>query len=826
MREATALVERRVKALIGSVEGRIAHSFWLGVLAALVLVTLFAFTMGALIMGHYMKPIGETPHLLTLMLVASALREQWLVSQNRARDRVVGVQSSLLLWGCLAYVSTHFLSTYTELSYGYFAFYLMWAARAARPQSLKVLVGFIFLVEVGRVLSGQQGIGALALHLGLALVAMSLGRTGRRPAPSYAPRTLPSPASDTTVRRRIEILGGLTEQYRAQPPDPQVLASMLLVDNPDPHLSNRTVYDFLTQSFELLIRVVMGSQQISRVVVFWRGLEGQMLELWVGEGDHLVRRKGTFSAEQGLVGQLFRERTRREWHNVERTALPYHERRRGDRIGTVLGIPLLSTEDPTQVIGALFAERQQMRRFEAGPTALLDQIAQKIALDVCTAKKVKEVQNNFNTAVALHRMLAIFNATGRLEELGAVLHESIRDELKVEPDLFVLCAFKGELVQPIYASGPSFAEAQTQQLTKLRIDLSEGSLVTQAVRSAETISRSGAERGTLELFSVGMAFRELRSVHLIPLYELHRDEEGTEFRLVKGVWVMGYRSESRTFDKLTQTLLEMVAYQVTVKLDHLRENAEARWLANTDRLTQLKNRGTFDQTIRGLIQHSLEPERRLCLLLIDIDHFKKVNDTFGHHAGDTALKLVARRLSSALRRRSDQSFRYGGEEFAVLLPRVSIKGGLEVAERIRSAVEKMPIEHVGRDEKTQRQRTLKFSVTLSIGVAAWPDDMADVLPEHKETIERYTQKLAREEEMEAVLDELVLTLGKRADDALYTAKGRGRNQVQHWTSEMSVERAHHEERGQAAQGAPSAQRAQTSPPPVAVLAAPMRAKGL
>ena len=160
-----------------------------------------------------------------------------------------------------------------------------------------------------------------------------------------------------------------------------------------------------------------------------------------------------------------------------------------------------------------------------------------------------------------------------------------------------------------------------------------------------------------------------------------------------------------------------------------------------DPLTNIMNRRSFDFQIEGLWAYAVRKQEPLSVMMIDIDHFKKFNDTYGHQLGDTVLQITAKSIASALKRASDKVFRWGGEEFTVLLPTTDIEGALNVAERIRMAIENSEIPY---DSSAD---TLK--VTASLGVAS-------IIPSPANTIE---------------------DLIKQADAAMYSAKESGRNRV-------------------------------------------------
>lgn len=170
--------------------------------------------------------------------------------------------------------------------------------------------------------------------------------------------------------------------------------------------------------------------------------------------------------------------------------------------------------------------------------------------------------------------------------------------------------------------------------------------------------------------------------------------------------------------------------------EKIQNQAELEVLATTDPLTGLFNRRHFFTLTEHWCENALKESFEISAMMIDIDHFKKVNDQFGHQAGDQALVKVARAIHEALRT-DDVLCRYGGEEFCVLLPNTNLNFAHQVAERIRNKIEKLEI----RFEKQC------IRLTASIGIA----DLAN------------SPKLS------------VMGLLGHADQALYTAKHKGRN---------------------------------------------------
>lgn len=148
-----------------------------------------------------------------------------------------------------------------------------------------------------------------------------------------------------------------------------------------------------------------------------------------------------------------------------------------------------------------------------------------------------------------------------------------------------------------------------------------------------------------------------------------------------------------------------------VSFVHLKELARLEPLATHDQLTNLFNRHYFTSEIVHQINFWRRHQQPLSILLIDIDHFKKINDTYGHIAGDYALKTIADICLKQVRD-GDTIARVGGEEFAVLLPSTAINGAMQMAERIRIAVEAYKFKY----ENTE------FNITVSIGVTEITDE--------------------------------------------------------------------------------------------------------
>ena len=190
----------------------------------------------------------------------------------------------------------------------------------------------------------------------------------------------------------------------------------------------------------------------------------------------------------------------------------------------------------------------------------------------------------------------------------------------------------------------------------------------------------------------------------------------------------------------SRELLARVRAQLRVKelQDELRwKNRTLTEISSRDALTGVFNRGRFDVVLDEEVSRARRYGKPLSLVLIDIDHFKRVNDLHGHPAGDEVLRVVARIIAAGVRD-CDTVARYGGEEFGVVLPEQGMAGVLATAERLRENVEVNEVQWNG----------VVIPVTVSIGVASWGTSMTDPLD-----------------------------LLAAADRCLYCAKNQGRNTV-------------------------------------------------
>jgi diguanylate cyclase (GGDEF)-like protein len=224
----------------------------------------------------------------------------------------------------------------------------------------------------------------------------------------------------------------------------------------------------------------------------------------------------------------------------------------------------------------------------------------------------------------------------------------------------------------------------------------------------------------------------LQGVGVKPEIELLRLPLVFEENLLGILWIWG-----QGITKTDLPIMSIFAKQISSSLERARLFQEVQSLALTDALTGLQNRRSLFELGRLEFARSIRMNRPFSCMMLDVDHFKRINDNHGHAIGDEVLQEFAQRSKNSVRE-VDIIGRYGGEELVIILPETDLKTAKLVAERLRSSIEKTPVS----------VSTGELSMTISVGVATKDENTCDLE-----------------------------TLIARADQAMYIAKYKGRNQV-------------------------------------------------
>jgi len=211
-----------------------------------------------------------------------------------------------------------------------------------------------------------------------------------------------------------------------------------------------------------------------------------------------------------------------------------------------------------------------------------------------------------------------------------------------------------------------------------------------------------------------------------------------------GTLLLLSRDENRYQPGIATNFLQKLSAMTAVAIENCLNQQRLKEIGYQDPLTQAYNRRYFDLRFSDEIERSLRKDENLACMFLDVDFFKKVNDMYGHHIGDMVLMRLVVLIKEQVRA-CDLVARYGGEEFVVVLPDVTIDVAVEIAERLRKAVEK--------DELIGCGQGVKITVSIGLDTMSGSDD----------------GDLSKKEQGITLLD--------NADQALYRAKSQGRNQV-------------------------------------------------
>jgi diguanylate cyclase (GGDEF)-like protein len=235
-----------------------------------------------------------------------------------------------------------------------------------------------------------------------------------------------------------------------------------------------------------------------------------------------------------------------------------------------------------------------------------------------------------------------------------------------------------------------------------RWDVTPGGLTEQVLMAGDIMYIENTEEATF--FNNPIAVAEgIRALICVPLQ--------VQKRIVGVLYLDDFKP--RQFDREKMKLLDVLASFAAMAIYNAKLHNRTKLMAITDALTGLHNHRYFQQVFSQELGRAKRYEKTLGIILLDVDDFKRFNDSYGHACGDQVLAIIGEVISNTLRR-VDYAFRYGGEEFVVLLPEAKIDNALQVAERLRERIEK--------ETAALLAGTADNGVTVSVGVACYPDD--------------------------------------------------------------------------------------------------------
>ncbi len=392
-----------------------------------------------------------------------------------------------------------------------------------------------------------------------------------------------------------------------------------------------------------------------------------------------------------------------------------------------LGVPLIAMHE---VVGILSLDKAEPNFFTEEHRQIAEALAAQAAVAIQNARLFARVQRHAGQLRALYRATQTLLSTLDLDTLLQRVLEAAIDAIPAAEKGALLLADETGRVTIRALHGYTDPRVRAMEFA------CTGGYSAKAIREGRPLLVPDADQPDIRYTGDIEEVRSIRSAIVVPLV-LHGQVLGA-------ISLDATRPNAFTVDDLN--LLETFAATATAAIRNAQLHQEVRWQAIIDSLTGAYNRRGLFELGRREVARAVRFRRPLSLIMFDLDHFKRVNDSFGHATGDQVLVKLIQRIRSNLRN-LDLLGRYGGEEFVVLLPETSVREAYHVAERIRQAVMEAPLEtNVG-----------PLEISISLGVAELDEQCAD-------------------------LDDLI----ERADQALYRAKEAGRNRTFVWGSELRV----------------------------------------
>ena len=451
--------------------------------------------------------------------------------------------------------------------------------------------------------------------------------------------------------------------------------------------------------------------------------EALRLRECVSQSERLYR--GPLHAGEGALGAVLAS-GRAVRLAGDPAALAYYEG--AASVSSFLGVPVASQDGGT-ALGVLALDREAP--FADAEERIALHLGAQIARSIEAERLLAAVRREKDEKARFFRALEELNRTSSVAQAAQAAVEQAR-QLCPALELCALTLVEDVGDEPTRAKARHRIEAAVGEgadvLRGLNFADNPG-LVSNVVRLAAPLpARSPGEMERVVIFDAATVIKGLRSLKIFPLRAGER---------ALGSLVCASRGRNAMPDAALREL-QLLADQAAGALVRARLHDRDEKLATQDGLTGLWNRRSMNAQLEARLRESKRYGRKISFVLVDVDHFKKVNDTHGHPAGDAVLKGIAAVLK-AQARETDLAARYGGEELALVLPETDAKGALVIAERLRKAIEAA----VHPTDKGV------LKVTASIGVSTAFDDA--------ETVEG---------------------LIEAADAALYRAKQGGRNRVE------------------------------------------------
>lgn len=706
---------------------RFAKTWYLVILAA---IGAFAVGTGAFDLNFAVTPWYILLLLLGTFIIAAGLLDIAYRLKGSLPSHFPAQIQGPLLWTVTAWMLLRMSGPYSKHAIIIPAGFIAWLVTTYPPKVFLFPILFALIMEAGLTITGRQPLVELSLNVLLyGLAAIFLALFARSDA------------------YRKELLNSIDRAKKKS--DAQEYAKDLGITSSGPFIletppefeaiENKEQPDVstlktITDSFDLQLELIRQSLNLTTVAVLWPDIQGRELRLRNISTIRKDIQPGPYAIGTGITGAILRDRNEITLAPVKAdfSGLPYYIKKGG--VGSLLAVNIQdnlqgeSSPVDRKISGILCVDRTEKSDWNESELTILRLLGKKLSLDINMGKQLYAINRERNAFQRVCIGLRELNSVLGMEPVFDASIKAVR--ALVQADFIAISLLQGKHHSIVKAEG-----LHAKNLIGMEFSKNEG-IVGQVMKINRSLPARAEYRGPAPIFSKEQRFSDFSSLLILPLQK----EEGDPI----GALTVAARKPG-VFTRHRRDILELIAAQVAIKIDLAQAHEQINKMATIDGLTNLANHRTFQHAFNVMLNRAQRRSGPLCLILCDIDYFKRINDTYGHPFGDQALKIIANTLAETVRK-VDLVARYGGEEFAIILEDSDEYGGLEMAERIRSKVEALSL-HKNNDT---------VNITISLGLATFPNDG---------------------DKKSLLID--------RADQALYKAKAGGRNCIKAW-SEIAI----------------------------------------
>ncbi len=660
--------------------------------------------LGLLVWGYLKRPAGSAFGELTIVEALSLVASAFVISRWLGVQGLEGFGLVLLALTAVLVLSSTFVA-------------LGAVGAIVSTEALSQMLQTAAPTQVGLTWTGLEGVdvGMLATRLSMvaafALLAwLVVGREAARKRK----------ARDQELEREREKLLAEAREFRlihagrSDSPVTREQAEELIL---------RDAVEAVHHTTFVTLELVQTALRAHTVVLLWFDLRNEKLRIkeLISESDDLV--EGTIDPAGGVLGGISRRREVVRLSSLRPgfRGLAYYRTLPG--ITEFVGVPII---EQGHLRGILCVDRCENLPFTEREVQIVEDSASYILRGVENERMVASIERTRFEVGRFFEASRRLNSVLTPEEVYKVALESVREICDVDFGAVTLYDAQEDRHEVVYVDGDG-AKSRRDSWEKFAFDSNQG-LVSMVIRNRHYLPVGGRLRDRrATVLTEEEDFSGLPSLLVLPL--IVQDQ-------VVGTLVVGH-SERDRFPAQRREMLEVIANQVAVTVQNARLYAQMETMAKYDALTNLPNRRSFTERLQQTMARHRRNGRTFGLVLTDIDHFKNVNDTYGHPVGDEVLRQVGRLFREELRE-VDLPARYGGEEFVMILEDTDLEGARQVANRLREAVARLCFQ--------TEKGPLQCTISMGIALGPWDSDEPH-------------------------------TLVDLADQALYYSKENGRNQV-------------------------------------------------